>query len=282
MYDLFKPLSSLYVENGLTDKPVRYDEDFLKDVIKDVESVDLTEKHTNNVIGSVSNFMFVDGVLKCDVSDNVDMSGFGLSPQFKAELIERDDFLQPVNGELLSVGLTKTPRTHILNNSEVGSDYLSDEMLQHTMERNSELEKELAQKDNELESLKQKLAETEELEKKYADLEKKYSKSSAKLDEVIPKADKYDEYSAVKRDKLLDKLAGDSDELRSKYESFDLKQLEVVAETRIVKQEPRGVSSRQGSGNNVPPADPEPEEGFDRDKFRTMYEEITGEEAKYI
>lgn len=282
MYDLFKPLSSLYVENGLTDKPVRYDEDFLKDVIKDVESVDLTEKHTNNVIGSVSNFMFVDGVLKCDVSDNVDMSGFGLSPQFKAELIERDDFLQPVNGELLSVGLTKTPRTHILNNSEVGSDYLSDEMLQHTMKRNSELEKELAQKDNELESLKQKLAETEELEKKYADLEKKYSKSSAKLDEVIPKADKYDEYSAVKRDKLLDKLAGDSDELRSKYESFDLKQLEVVAETRIVKQEPRGVSSRQGSGNNVPPADPEPEEGFDRDKFRTMYEEITGEEAKYI
>lgn len=282
MYDLFKPLSSLYVENGLTDKPVRYDEDFLKDVIKDVESVDLTEKHTNNVIGSVSNFMFVDGVLKCDVSDNVDMSGFGLSPQFKAELIERDDFLQPVNGELLSVGLTKTPRTHILNNSEVGSDYLSDEMLQHTMKRNSELEKELAQKDNELESLKQKLAETEELEKKYADLEKKYSKSSAKLDEVIPKADKYDEYSAVKRDKLLDKLAGDSDELRSKYESFDLKQLEVVAETRIVKQEPRGVSSRQGSGNNVPPADLEPEEGFDRDKFRTMYEEITGEEAKYI
>lgn len=282
MYDLFKPLSSLYVENGLTDKPVRYDEDFLKDVIKDVESVDLTEKHTNNVIGSVSNFMFVDGVLKCDVSDNVDMSGFGLSPQFKAELIERDDFLQPVNGELLSVGLTKTPRTHILNNSEVGSDYLSDEMLQHTMKRNSELEKELAQKDNELESLKQKLAETEELEKKYADLEKKYSKSSAKLDEVIPKADKYDEYSAVKKDKLLDKLAGDSDELRSKYESFDLKQLEVVAETRIVKQEPRGVSSRQGSGNNVPPADPEPEEGFDRDKFRTMYEEITGEEAKYI
>ena len=282
MYDLFKPLSSLYVENGLTDKPVRYDEDFLKDVIKDVESVDLTEKHTNNVIGSVSNFMFVDGVLKCDVSDNVDMSGFGLSPQFKAELIERDDFLQPVNGELLSVGLTKTPRTHILNNSEVGSDYLSDEMLQHTMKRNSELEKELAQKDNELESLKQKLAETEELEKKYADLEKKYSKSSAKLDEVIPKADKYDEYSAVKRDKLLDKLAGDSDELRSKYESFDLKQLEVVAETRIVKQEPRGVSSRQGSGNNVPPADPEPEEGFDRDKFRTMYEEITGKEAKYI
>lgn len=282
MYDLFKPLSSSYVENGLTDKPVRYDEDFLKDVIKDVESVDLTEKHTNNVIGSVSNFMFVDGVLKCDVSDNVDMSGFGLSPQFKAELIERDDFLQPVNGELLSVGLTKTPRTHILNNSEVGSDYLSDEMLQHTMKRNSELEKELAQKDNELESLKQKLAETEELEKKYADLEKKYSKSSAKLDEVIPKADKYDEYSAVKRDKLLDKLAGDSDELRSKYESFDLKQLEVVAETRIVKQEPRGVSSRQGSGNNVPPADPEPEEGFDRDKFRTMYEEITGEEAKYI
>ena len=126
MYDLFKPLSSLYVENGLTDKPVRYDEDFLKDVIKDVESVDLTKKHTNEVIGSVSNFMFVDGILKCDVSDNVDMSGYGLSPQFRAELVERDGFLQPVNGELLSVGLTKTPRTHILNNSEVGSYYLSD------------------------------------------------------------------------------------------------------------------------------------------------------------
>lgn len=275
MYDLFKPLSSLYVENGLTDKPVRYDEDFLKDVIKDVESVDLTKKHTNEVIGSVSNFMFVDGILKCDVSDNVDMSGYGLSPQFRAELVERDGFLQPVNGELLSVGLTKTPRTHILNNSEVGSDYLSDEMLQQTMRRNAELEKEMAQKDNELESLKQKLAKNEELEKKY-------SKSSAKLEELIPKAKKYDEYSAIKRDKLLDELAGDSDELRSKYESFDLKQLEVIAETRVIKQEPRGVSSRQGSGNGNPPNKEDDEEGFDRDKFRTMYEEITGEEPKYI
>lgn len=282
MYDLFKPLSSLYVENGLTDKPVRYDEDFLKDVIKDVESVDLTKKHTNEVIGSVSNFMFVDGILKCDVSDNVDMSGYGLSPQFRAELVERDGFLQPINGELLSVGLTKTPRTHILNNSEVGSDYLSDEMLQQTMRRNAELEKEMAQKDNELESLKQKLAKNEELEKKYSELEKKYSKSSAKLEELTPKAKKYDEYSAIKRDKLLDELAGDSDELRSKYESFDLKQLEVIAETRVIKQEPRGVSSRQGSGNGNPPNKEDDEEGFDRDKFRTMYEEITGEEPKYI
>lgn len=283
MYDLFKPISSLYPENGLIDKPVKYSEEFLKKVIEGVDSLDLTMVHTDEVIGTVSNFVFVDGVLKCDVSDDVDMSGFGLSPQFKAELIDKGDYLEPVNGVLASVGLTKTPRTHILNNSLSGDVDLTDEILQQAMKRNSELEKEMAQKDNELESLKEKLAQLTDLQEKYDDLEKQNSKNSAKLEELTPKAKKYDEYSANKREKLLDELAGESDELRNKYESFDLKQLEVVAETRVVKQEPKGVSSRQGSGNGEQNHKEEsPTEEEVRKDFRAKYKKITGEEPSYI
>lgn len=281
MYDLFKPLSSTYKENGLVDKPVRYDEEFLKEVIKDVESVDLTKVHTNEVIGKASNFVFVDGVLKCDISDNIDMSGYGLSPQFEAMLIERGDYLQPVDGKLISVGLTKTPRTHILNNSEVDGGNLSDEVLQQTMKRNTELEREMAQKDNELESLKQKLAKIEDLQVRYDKLKKEHDKNSAKLKELTPKAEKYDEYSANKKEKLLNELAGENKELRNKYESFGLSQLEIVAESRIVNQEPQGVSSNLGSGNNEPPQE-ENDDEFDRSKFADLYKDITGEEPKYI
>lgn len=280
MYDLFKPMSSLYPENGLNDKPVMYSEDFLKNVIEGVGTLDLTDEHTNDVVGSVSNFVFVDGVLKCDVSCDLDMSSYGLSPQFKAELVDKGEYLQPVNAELLSVGLTKTPRTHILNNNEGIS--MADELLQQAMNRTTELEKEMAQKDNELESLKQKLAETEDLQKKYAKLEKENSKNLAKLDELSPKAEKFDEYSAGKREKLLTELAGESEEIRNKYESFDLEQLEVIAETRVVSQEPKGVDSHKASGNNVPPKEEGEEEGFNRDKFANMYKEITGEDPKYI
>ena len=281
MYDLFKPMSSLYPENGLTDKPVMYSEDFLKKVIEGVDTLDLTEEHTDSVVGTVSNFVFVDGVLKCDVSDNVDMSNYGLSPQFQAELVDAGDYLQPVNAKLTSVGLTKTPRTHILNNNEGIS--MSDEILQQTMKRNTELEKEMAQKDNELESLKQKLAETEKLQEKYAKLEKENTKNVAKLEELSPKAEKFDAYSANKREELLTELAGESDEIRNKYESFDLQQLEIIAETRVVTQKQKGVDSHKASGDNkLPEKKDNDDNGFDREKFANMYKEITGEDPKYI
>ena len=98
-----------YTDIGL-DKPVMYKENFLKQIASDTQSVDVTDEHSNSILGSLSNFKYEDGVLYANKPSDIDITGNGFSPVFDCDLVDMGDYYEPRNFTMTSVGLTKNPR----------------------------------------------------------------------------------------------------------------------------------------------------------------------------
>ena len=117
-----------YDDIGL-DKPVMYKEDFLKQIADDVQTVNITKEHSNEIVSSLSNLKYVNGVLYAERPSDIDITGNGLSPVFDCDLVDMGDYYEPRNFTMTSVGLTKNPRSNILYNSiEKEMDKVSDEL----------------------------------------------------------------------------------------------------------------------------------------------------------
>ena len=97
------------------DKPVRYTESFLKDIACSTSSSKLTGKHGSNTgIGSLSNFIFDDGVLLADVNTEESLEGMGFSPEFNCDLLDKGDYYESRAPDKIGRGKKAVPAvTHL-------------------------------------------------------------------------------------------------------------------------------------------------------------------------
>ena len=236
------------------DKPVRYTESFLKDIASCTSSSKLTGKHGSNTgIGSLSNFIFDDGVLKADVNTEESLEGMGFSPEFNCDLIDKGEYYEAVNGLLKNTVLTDTPRSSILyNNIETKMDVnkVSDDVTNTLNNEIKKLNRELAQKDITIKNLQDKAQRYDELEGKFKKLSSENEVNVKTISELKTKAESYDKLQEARKDELLTKLCEDNPDLRDKYSDFTVDQLQTVVDTVPVSTPPNGVSPNVAAGLN--------------------------------
>ena len=96
MIELWQTGTMNYDDLGL-DKPVLFNDVFLQTIANDTQSVDVTEKHSNNIIGSLSNFKYADGKLYCEKPSDIDITGNGLISFNESILRTNTIFLNNIN-----------------------------------------------------------------------------------------------------------------------------------------------------------------------------------------
>lgn len=234
------------------DKPVKYTESFLKDIACSTSSSKLTGKHGSNTgIGSLSNFIFNNGVLMADINTEESLEGMGFSPEFNCDLIDKGDYYEAVNGLLKNTVLTDTPRSSILyNNIETKMDVkkVSDDVTNTLNNEIKKLNRELAQKDITIKNLQDKAQRFDELEGKFNKLSSENEVNVKTISELKSKAESYDKLQEARKEELLTKLCEDNSDLRDKYNDFTVEQLQTVVDTVPVSTKPQGVSSGVAEG----------------------------------
>lgn len=214
----------------------------------------MTDEHTTKVIGMVDTFVYRDGSLQVKPPEGLDLKGKGISPVFdEMNLAEYDEYYLPITGYLKEVGLTATPRSHILYNSikkPEEDDNLGDksEVLERALEKQQEQQEEIGILKSKLKSANKTVEEKQKLEKDLKDLEKEKKDNEKKIKDLEDKAKKYDELEGKKKEKLIKELAGDDEELKKELEDMPLEKLQFFKEHKIITQKPKGVPTGGAPG----------------------------------
>lgn len=263
-------------------KPVLYTPQFFEEMIKELESVPLDIQHKGENVGSLTNINFTDNALFADANTEQSLKDKGISPVFEYDTIDRGGYLEAVNGVFTGAGITKTPRSTIIYNSNDNNgseNMVSEEAFEQISKQNRKLERELATKDNQLKANADKLAELEELKARVKTLETDYKKATDELEEIRPYAQKYSDYETQRKESLLDEIAGDDAGVKEELSDWDIEKLEFLKSNRTVTTEPQGVSSNgaegqnEGDGEEPPSNDGKPSlEEIEKD-YATLYGE---------
>ena len=105
---IFEPCD---MEYDVYDKPVRFTEEFLKELASQTIGAKLVkEKHHGEAIGNVTNITFTDGALWADVSTAEALDNLKYSPSYDSLLVDNGDHWLATEGKLLEVALTSNPR----------------------------------------------------------------------------------------------------------------------------------------------------------------------------
>lgn len=261
-------------------KPVRYSEEFLKELSNTTESVDIVNGHTGEKIGEVTDIDFVDGWLVGNVPSDIQKTGKGLSPLFDAFLLDGDDVDLAKEGEIKHFALVNNPRSQLLFNEKGTGDKMSDnkgveEILSN---RVKELERELAIANNQLESNKKKMEEHNELVKEVKNLRKTNSEYEAQIELNKDKVNKWDEYETSKRTSLVDEIAGDDSTMKETIKDWDIDKLNFLLEHKNVSTDPKGVGNGNNEENVGEETDPKPNPQSEQEKLLnevdSMFDEL--------
>lgn len=260
MITIFKTGLFDYSDIGL-EKPVKFTINDLMEIASRNAHSDITKEHTDEVIGSISNFIVDKGFLKTERPKDIDLKGMGLSPLFEIDsLIDMGDYYKPQGINMPKIGLTKTPRTQILYNSvsvpnsEVTSVMTDDTELRKALKRNEELQQEIGVYKSQIDQLKR----SNKKYKKEIDEFQESDTNIAKLKEenqtLKEKALALDNYIAGEKAELVHELAGGNENLAKEYENIPIEHLRVFKKNMGFATEPRGVSPSQthvDDGNDV-------------------------------
>lgn len=277
MITIFKTGLFDYTDLGI-EKPVKFTVNDLLEIAGRNAHSDVTVEHTDEVIGSISNFIVDNGFLKTDKPSDLDLKGMGLSPLFEIDsLIDMGDYYKPQGIHMPKIGLTKTPRTQILYNSvEVPNSeehrvMTDDTELRKALKRNEELQQEIGVYKSQIDQLKR----SNKKYKKEIDDFQESDVNIAKLKEenqtLKEKALALDNYIAGEKAELIHELAGDNENLAKDYEDIPIEHLRVFKKNMGSATQPRGVSPTQthiDDGNDVVPEsddDVYTDEEFERD-----------------
>lgn len=230
------------------EKPVKFTEKFLQDIADNTDKVDITEEHSDKIIGSLSNFKYEDGVLYAEKPSDIDISGRGLSPLFVCDYIDGGNFFEPINYSMTSIGLTDKPRSQILYNSVqvVGDDDVSDElrmMLDKKEETIAEQREEIGVLNKQMEELRQKVQENEATSKDFAKLQKEYDSLVAKSEEYKVVADKFNAQEKARKDELIKEICGDDPKGVEMFSKHSVEELEYMRDTKIITEPNKGVGA---------------------------------------
>lgn len=244
MITIFKTGDVEYKDDGL-DKPVRFTNKDLMSVASKTSSIDITREHSDDVIGTLSNFVVKDGCLLADAPEGFDLKGYGLSPRFETELIDYGDYYAISNISMGEIGVTKTPRTKILYNSISTNSTevdMSESALEKVIREKDDLQKRIGVYENSEKQykriIKQKEEEIKSIKESYSDTEKLIEENKA----LKEKADAYDSLNESRKDDLIQQIVGDDDKLADEYKSFSVEHLETVLKTRKTSTPVRGVT----------------------------------------
>lgn len=274
----------------LKDKPVRYNVNNLLEVASRTAKVNITEEHDGGVIGNLSNFIVEDGLLKSDEPNNLDLKGMGLSPVFEFDLIEHKDYYEPTNVKMTKIGLTKTPRTHIVYNSisvPNGENVMDDSEIQKLVKRNNELQEEIGVLKNTNKQLnkaiKDKDKEIKSIKDSYADVDTKVKE----YDHLKEIESKYNGLISSKKDDLIYQIVGDDKEKAQTLQNWSMEQLEFQKQLMGDNSGNNGITPQQANdevglddGNNPTPED----DGNDMsdDEMIKFYEDNFGEKPSFL
>ena len=272
-----------YIKSGLAVKPVVYTESFLKEIASKTvgSSLELTHgNQTNDVVGHVNSFDFIDGELVADVVTNESLENMGFSPEFSANFIDKGDKYEAIDGKLEKTILTDSPRSHILCNSVEGGSNMNEELVNTLNNQIKDLNKQLAQKEATIEANKKKLQAYDELAERVSKLEEENNSYKAQIDGLKPKAEAFAKIEDDMKADALTRAFGDDEEAKKKFENLPLDQIEGLAEYRENYKPANGV----GAGEMEDPQNPEPEppEPDAADKALEFYKKNYGEAPSFL
>ena len=279
MITIFKTGEIKYPES--LNKPVKYDIDFLKSIASSTASAKITRKHSNEVLGVLSNFIVEDGCLKADEPEGLELKGMGFSPVFEFDLLEYDSYFKPVNGVMTEIGFTKTPRSHIVYNSiedSNGDDNMSDDALRKVLQEKEDLVKKMGVLEKERDSYQKMLEsrdeEIEKIKNSYSDVDNKLKE----IDALKEKADLYDSLQASRKQELINELVGGNKDLAEKYESFTYDQLTFLKENKVPTNPGQGVPSVGATGLDIEGTRPSSnnDDEYSDDEFKADYKALFG------
>lgn len=253
-----------YTDIGL-DKPVMYKENFLKQIASDTQSVDVTDEHSNSILGSLSNFKYEDGVLYANKPSDIDITGNGFSPVFDCDLVDMGDYYEPRNFTMTSVGLTKNPRSNILYNSITEEmDKVSDElraMLDRKEETIAEQREEIGILKKQMEELREKSKSSDETLNEFKALQKQFDELKANAETYKADSDRLREQEAKAKEKLIKEIVGDDTKGMEMFQKFSVEELEHMKNTKIVTEPVKAVGSQSvdtitdGDADDIPSED---------------------------
>ena len=254
-----------YDDLGL-DKPIMYNEKFLEQIANDTQSVDVTMEHSDEIIGSLSNLQYINGVLYADTPQGIDITGNGLSPVFNCDLVDMGDYYEPVNYSMTAVGLTKKPRSEILYNSieTKGDGKVSEEfhkMLDKKEETIAEQREEIGILKKQMEELRAKSKESEDALNDFKELQKEFDKLKESAESYKADSIRLHEQEAKAKEELIKEIVGDDEKGLEMFQKFSVEELEHMKNSKIITEPQKGVGSQSvdtitdGDADDVPPQD---------------------------
>ena len=276
---IFKPCD---MEYKVYDKPVRYTEDFLKELANSTINTPLVdEKHRGTIIGQVSNFTFTDGELFGDVDTENSLDDLKYSPSYDCTLIDNGDHWLATDGKLIEIALTSNPRKAILNNtaeknggSKMGEgEDKTKEFLAGEIDR---LQKENAKLDFKAKQDKEKLSKLDEYEKELEELREWKETHEKIIEEQKPIIEAYESYQKKTHEELLEKASQGNDEIKDQLKDLDTKALETIVNLNSQEQPAKGAGANNAPGlNEGDGSDTEEAEQEERQKaVKTMFGDL--------
>lgn len=242
MITIFKTGDFSYKDAGI-DKPVRYNVQNLIDVASRTPNVNITNEHSKDVIGVMSNFIVEDGLLKAEEPNDLELKGMGFSPVFEFDLVDMGDYYAPKNILMREIGYTKTPRTQIVYNSiEVVNEMSDDRQLRDTLDANKKLNEEIGVYKSQINQLKKA---NKEKDKEIQRIKDTYSDTDNKLKEYESLKEieaSYNNLIASKRDDLIYQICGDNSVEADKFKDYSIEQLETTIELLKGSKASKGIT----------------------------------------
>lgn len=276
MITIFKPQDLDYPDAGLS-KPVRYTVKDLENVAKKTSSINITNEHSKEVLGVLSNFVVEDGVLKADAPEGFDLDGMGLSPVFDTELVDMGDYYAISSISMGEIGLTKSPRSNILYNTIASNDTevnMGESALEKVIREKDELQKRIGVLESTERQYKRIIKDQEEEIKKIKESDSDKDNLIKENKALKEKAEAFDVINKARKEELIQDIVGDDDKLAKEYEGLSVDTLELIKRTMKVSTPQKGVTPTDTHVDNGddPVGEQDEEEEYTDEMFEADFE----------
>ena len=242
---LFEPCDITYPQY---DKPVRYSEEFLKEIASQTIGTNLVNEHYGEIIGYISNITFTDGGLYADADSSKSLSKF--SPSFDdLTLVDEGDYFLATDGKLVEVASTVKPRLDNSGGSKMG-DEGNDKTMEFLSKEVERLQKELGKLEFKSKQDKEKLEKLEEYEKELKELREWKATNEKLIEEQKPIIEAYKAQQEKAHEDLLEKASQGNAEVKEQLKDLDNDTLETFINLQSQEQPAKGAGANNAPGLN--------------------------------
>lgn len=271
---IFEPCEITYPQY---DKPVRYTEEFLKEIAGTTSETKIVDEHYGKSIGRMFNFRFIDGGLFVDAESSKSLKR--LSPSFDdLTLVDEGDYLLATGGKIVEVASTVN-QIRLDNSDDGGSGMADDKTNEYLSKEIDRLHKENAKLEFQINKNKEKLENYDKLEAEVKELREAKEANEKLIEEQKPIVENFKKYQEKRHEELLDKVSNGNKEIRASYEHFSNDDLEIIANTHVKDQPAHGAGADNAPGLDEGDGD-DGDGKFNAKDFAAKYEALTGEKSQ--